>query len=34
MSKLCYEVRDDLPFDSDLGAILDVELAQFYGLER
>ena len=33
MSKLCYEVRDDLPFDSGLVTILDVKLAQFYGLE-
>ena len=33
MSKLCYEVCDDLPFDSGSRAVLDVELAQFYGLE-
>ena len=33
VSKLRYEVCDDLPFDSGSWAILDVELAQFYGLE-
>ena len=33
MSELCYEVYKDLPFDSGLRAVLDVELAQLYGLE-
>ena len=33
MSKLYYEVRDDLPFDSDVGLVLDVKLAQLYGPE-
>ena len=33
VSKLRYEVCDDLPFDSGSWAILDVKLAQFYGLE-
>ena len=33
MSEFCYEVCNDLPFDGGSRAILDVELAQFYGPE-
>ena len=33
MGELCYEVCDDLSFDGCSRAVLDVKLAQFYGLE-
>ena len=32
VGKLCYEVCDDLYFDGGSQVVLDVKLAQFYGL--
>ena len=34
MSKFCYEVGYDLPFDGSLWAVLDIKLAQFYSPQR
>ena len=32
VGEFCYAVRDDLSFDGGLRVVLDIKLAQFYGL--